>query len=373
MGRHTRSRGRRDLHEISSLGPSSRTRGGDRGVAGSRRSVGTPVLYSRRQRRLRLAIRAVLLLLVGLVVFGAVAAYAWFSGTIGRFVSKDRALNAKVRTVLTKPKPPGAPFYIVLMGEDKRPGEQVGNSDTLMVAYIDPPRKRVSLLSIPRDSRVEIPGYGRKKINAAALLGGPRLTIETVKLLTGLPISHYMVADFNGFKEIVDAIGGVTVNVPATIKDPKAASHDWHAEVIKKGVRKLDGAHALTFVRSRAFANGDITRVHDQQVFLKALAKQTLQLGNLVHVPAITDAVMKNVTTDMTVGDLLGLAADLKGIGDTGVEGATMPGTPKYVGGVAYVIVNKTALAAMVRRMEAGQPLTPKVAKSVSPARAPKR
>lgn len=348
------------MRELSGFGPSP-TRAGRRvdGVR-SQPAIGSPVLLSRRQRRLRLAIRAVFLLFAALLVFGGVAAYAWWSGAASRFAAKNDAVNRKVRTVLAKPKPPGAPFYMVLMGEDKRPGEKIGNSDTLMVAHVDPPRKRVSLLSIPRDSRVQIPGYGHQKINAAALLGGPKLTIETVKLLTGLPISHYMIVDFNGFKDLVDAVGGVTVNVPQHIKDPKAASHNWRAEVLGKGVQWLDGAHALTFVRSRAFANGDITRVHDQQIFLKALAKKTMQPGNVVHIPAIADAVMKNVTTDMSVEDLLGLAADLKGLGDNGVEGATMPGSPKYIGGVAYVIVNRPALAEMVRRVEVGQPLTPK-------------
>jgi LCP family protein required for cell wall assembly len=301
-------------------------------------------------------------IVVGVLVLIALAivigSWAWWGNEVNAFKNKNAAVNAKVAPLLVQQRQPGKPFYMVLMGTDMRSTEQVGNSDTLMVAYVDPPRKHVTLISIPRDTRVDIPGHGVHKINAAALLGGPALTIATVKNLTGLPISHYVVVDFWGFKEIVDAIGGVWINVPTRINDIAAANHDPSAAVIPAGYQKLDGKHALTFVRARhQFATQDLQRVKDQQAFLKALAKQTLQLSNLPRAPQIIHAVLHNVTTDMSVDDLWGLEADFRGLDSKSVETATAPGTPQYIGGVSYVIFDQAAFARMVQRIEAGEPL----------------
>jgi polyisoprenyl-teichoic acid--peptidoglycan teichoic acid transferase len=308
----------------------------------------------REQRARNLKIAAAVLVLVVLV--GVVAGYAWWRGKAAWFEQRSRATNSAVSGLLTKPRTPGKPFFMVLMGEDKRPGEQVGNADTLMVAYVDPPKKHVALMSIPRDTRVQIPGHGTQKINAAALIGGAPLVIKTVKSFTGLPISHYAIIDFNGFKELVDAIGGVTVNVPVRITDAKAAGH-MPGGLIEPGVQKLDGIHALTFVRSRHFADGDFTRIKDQQLFLKALAQQTMQVGNVVNAPKIADAVISNVVSDMKADELMDLAGDFRGMGSGGVEGATVPGEPKYIGGISYIIPDKVKLAAMVARVQAGQSL----------------
>lgn len=314
---------------------------------------------SGRRRGVGRVIGVTVVLLAMILGVGGLAAYAWLKSKEAGFEAKNAATNKVVAPVLAKPKPPGQPFYMVLIGQDARPGEAVSNADTLMVAYVDPPQKHVSLLSIPRDTRVRIPGHGTKKINSAALLGGPKLTIQTVEQLTNLPITHYMVVDFNGFKDLVDAIGGVWVDVPVKIKDGQAANHDWHAEVIPAGHQRLDGAHALTFVRARhQFVDQDLQRVKDQQLFLKALAKQTMQPSNILKIPAIVDALGKNVTTDLTPDQLIGLAADMKGIGDGGVDSATMPGSAAYVGGVSYVIPDKAALDEMVQRMESGETLT---------------
>jgi LCP family protein required for cell wall assembly len=289
------------------------------------------------------------------LVAAAVGGYAWVAGRIRDFDAKNRAVSDQIGDILTPRKEPGAPFYMVLIGEDKRPGERRSHSDTLMVVYVDPPEKRATVLSIPRDTRVAIPGHGTNKINTAALLGGPSLTIQTVKQLTGLPISHYVSVDFQGFKDLVDAVGGITVDVPQRIEDSKAADHNWRAKVVEQGPQKLDGAHALTFVRSRQFVDGDLTRIKDQQIFLKALGEQTMRVGNVVNAPKIVDAVTRNVTTDMSADEIVGLAADFRGMGAGSVESTTIPGTPKYIGGVSYVIPDTVKLAELVRKVESGE------------------
>lgn len=310
-----------------------------------------------RRRRVKLAIRLVLLAVAAALLLWAVSASAWMVAKIRQW-DVNRGTAIKQAAGQLTPRQPGAPFYMVIMGEDKRPGEKVGNSDTLMVAYVDPSRKHITILSIPRDSRVPIPGHGTNKINAAALIGGPALTIQTVRQFTGLPISHYVVVDFNGFRALVNAIGGVVVNVPQRIDDPKASNHVPAATVIERGTQRLNGDQALTFVRSRAFPNGDFTRIKDQQIFLKALAAQTLRPGNIFNLPKVVDAVETNVVSDLSISQMVGLAGDFRGMGSGAVTAATIPGEPKTIGGVAYVIPDTTALTLMVQRVEAGLPPT---------------
>ncbi len=266
-----------------------------------------------------------------------------------------------------KPDERGAPFYMIIMGVDNREGETRQRSDTLIVARVDPQQRAATLVSIPRDTRVEIPGEGTRKINAANALGGPALVIETVQEFTGLPISKYVEIDFNGFKDIVDALGGVTVNVPEKIQDPKAGDYDASAYTIYAGEQTLNGKQALTFVRSRNFPDGDFTRVKNQQLFIKALLKETLQVANAFKIPSIVDAVASNITTNMKVGELLSLANDMKGMDGDALETITMPGEAKTIGGASYVIADEEAFAAIIDRLEQGFTAVPAPTEVVLP------
>ena len=266
-------------------------------------------------------------------------------------------LDPKVTKTLTPPKQAGEPFYMLILGADFRPGETEANSDTLILARVDPQKKHIALISIPRDTRAEIPGHGTQKINAAMIYGGPSLVIETVHNLTGLPISHFVQVNFWGFKEMVDAVDGVWVNVPTRIADMKAATYDKTAYVVEKGYQKLDGKHALTFVRSRHYDNADYTRMKNQQTFIKALIKQTLQIGNVFKINAITQAMVKNVVTDMKINQILGLVNDFKDMNPTSVEAVTMPSRPKMVDGIDYVVLDDDKMHDLISRLAAGQPL----------------
>ena len=310
-------------------------------------------------RRILVVVAAVTALL--LVVAG-VAAAVYVSGVNKSLADKVLKVDPKAVAQLTLPKSNADPFYILVMGADTRPKDQsVARSDTMMLARVDPKQKRIALISIPRDTRVQIPGGSVSKINSALEVGGPSLAIKTVKQLTGLPIAHFIVIDFNGFKDVVDAIGGIWVNVPTRINDLEAAAWVRRAAVIPAGYQKLDGKHALTFVRTRhGYVSGDYQRMLNQQQFVKALAKQTLQIQNVLRVTQIVQAGVKNVTTDMTVQDFLGLAGDFVGAPANRVETATMPSHPQYIGGVAYVILDRPAMRTMLDRFAAGQPLSTK-------------
>ena len=267
-------------------------------------------------------------------------------------------LDPKVSAALAPaPKASSEPFYMLILGADMRPGDKQANSDTLILARVDPRNKHIALISIPRDTRAAIPGHGTEKINAAMMYGGPSLVIQTVRQLTGLPVSHFVQVNFWGFKQMVDAVGGVWVNVPTRIFDPKAANHDYTAELIKPGYQKLDGKHALTFVRSRNFPMADYVRMKNQQVFIKALLKQTLQAGNIFKINAITGAMLKNVVTDMKVDQILSLASDFRDMNPKTVETATMPSTPKMVYGIDYVVLDDAAMRDMIAKLAAGRPI----------------
>jgi LCP family protein required for cell wall assembly len=176
-----------------------------------------------------------------------------------------------------------------------KPGQQ--RTDTIMLLHLPADRKKAYIISFPRDSWVEIPGYGKQKINAAFSFGGPKLLIETLEGLTGIRIDHYGAIDFEGFKTMTDALGGVTVNIKQSVYDP-ARKKQWTA-----GRQKLDGEEALLFVRQRYnLPNGDFDRIKRQQAFLGALAKQAADRGTLTN-PLKLDRFLSALTKSISVDD----------------------------------------------------------------------
>jgi len=301
-------------------------------------------------------------IVVAVLALGLTAAIALKVVDVGKKINavffSDPALQQELAS--QKPSAPGAPFYMVLMGSDTRPGQSQQRSDTLIVARIDPQNKKIAMISIPRDSRVAIPGKWTTKINAAAVYGGPALVIKTVKQLTGLPITHFVNLNFNGFRDVVDAIGGVWIDVPFRIYDTQASAYGPAYATIEKGYQKLDGKLALTFVRTRhTMADSDYGRMRNQQAFIKALASQALSLSNVFNASAIVDAVASNLDTDMTPLQLADLVLQFKGMKPGDLDSATAPSAPKYIGGVSYVIPNDPEFKTMIDRMKQGLPLVP--------------
>lgn len=310
-----------------------------------------------RKRRRRRTLTIAALLVVAMVLGGAAWAWAFVSNLEHNIHPVDiNAINSAIGTDTPAPAP-GKPFYMVIMGVDTRPGEQVARSDTLMVAYVDPAKKRVTTMSIPRDTRVTIAGRGKAKINEAMQLGGPALVIRTVKQFTGLPITHYAYINFNGFKDIVDAVGGVDIYVPETIKDLQASGNHRTYYYIKKGMQHLDGGHALTFVRARhQFADQDFSRMKNQQAFLKALAKQAMTLTNPFKLPGLAAAVSRNIQTDMALTDITGLALNFRGMDEKNLQSVTMPGYSKMINGISYVEPDMAGMHEFLVKMRNGQP-----------------
>jgi LCP family protein required for cell wall assembly len=315
----------------------------------------------RRRRRVKRIMLFVAAALVFVVAAGAVGIFAYakhIEATMQRTVYKTEKLEIDL-----KKAEPQKPYTMLIMGFDKRPKETVYRSDTIIFARIDPQTKEVWLLSIPRDTKVLIPGHGYNKMNAAYALGREELAVKTVERFTGMPINHFMAVNFDGFEKAVDAMGGVWVDVPMAINDPEAdrSKGDKNAK-LDKGYQLLDGAHALTLVRTRHFyADQDFGRMRTQQAFFRAVADQVSTKTSVAKIPAIVSAVAPYVTTDMSLMDMLRTAQALRGAGSKRVYTETFAGTWRS----PYVYTDEVVKEKLLAKLQAGKPFkTPKKKKS---------
>ena len=238
---------------------------------------------------------------------------------------------------------------IVVLGVDER-SDDVGRSDTLFVVMFDSKTKSASLLSIPRDTRVRIPGHGWDKINHAYAYGGRELTQKTTEELLGLKINNYVMVDFKGFTGLVDAIGGIDIDV-----EKDMYYHDtWDGFTIdlKKGRQHLDGKTAIQYVRYRD-EEGDIGRIRRQQHFLMAVYDKITSADMLLHIPGLAKQLTSMVKTDLPLSDMVELGKALHAmVKEKGLSMAMVPGTPKYIDGISYWLPDITDLREMMVKMQ---------------------
>ena len=175
-------------------------------------------------------------------------------------------------------------------------------SDTIMLLHVPSNGTPPTLVSLPRDSYVPIPGHGYNKLNAAFDFGGPRLLVQTVQNVTGLPIDHYMGIGFGGLVNVVNDVGGVQMCLKAPMKDPKAGLN------LKAGCQTLNGDQALGFVRTRAFAKGDLQREQDQRILIKGILSKMTSAGTLANPFAIVPAA-NGAASAITVDQGTGLSS----------------------------------------------------------------
>ena len=182
-----------------------------------------------------------------------------------------------------------------------------GLSDSMLLLRFDPKQERVSVLSIPRDTRAYIDGHGVRKINHANKYGGPALAAETAsELLGGINIDRYVRVNVQGTEKLIDALGGVTVDVP---KDMKYNDFSQHLYIdLKKGVQHLDGDKAMQFLRYRYDDYGDISRVQRQQMLMRSAVEQTLKPATVVKIPKILSIIQSHLDTNLTVRELMAVA-----------------------------------------------------------------
>lgn len=279
-------------------------------------SVGQRLERKRKVRRKRIVSGVVLLLLI---VLAAAASF---------YFSDNEFSKAKPATS----EGSGQKVNILILGVDER-DDDVGRSDTTLLLTVDPKEKQASLLSIPRDSRVKIPGHGYDKINAAYAYGGHRLSEQTVADFVGVPVDYYLLINFAAFDKIVDAIGGVDINVEKRMhyEDP----YDNLVIDLKPGMQHLDGKTAIQYVRYRD-EEGDIGRVGRQQKFMKAVLDQVTSPLVIPRIPNIIAEVVSAVKTDLTMGDMLNLAKILNEVQKQGLHTEMVSGKPAYIQDISY-------------------------------------
>lgn len=220
-------------------------------------------------RKIILAILIVLLL----GVVGTGVAIGWYVSQLDKEIQVANEEEAAAINDALAPVMSGEPFYMVLLGTDQRKGQTVGRSDTCILTRVDPENATISMISIPRDTAIRYKG-STMKFNAAYVYDGPSGSITAASQLCGVKISHYAQVNFKGLADVVDAIGGVTVDVPVAIND----SHAGYVSV-KAGKQHLNGKKALVFARSRAYGLGDFQRSTSQRMLVEAAIKQVLKMN----------------------------------------------------------------------------------------------
>ena len=268
----------------------------------------------------RRIIALTLLVLVLLFVAWAVASYFSFSGGVGdanaRLDPHAKAALATQNGLLLSHA-----SNILVLGTDNAPIAQRSgdrHSDSIMLVRTDPKHHRIAYLSIPRDMVVSIPGLGTAKINAAMQSGGPALAIRTVHALTGLPINHVIVVNFADFRDLIDALGGVTIDVPERILSDKfdcpfSASRcaRWQGWRFQKGPQHMDGQRALIYSRIRVNRldprETDFTRQARQQAVSQAVLGKLTSVGTLMKGPFDAGSWVKPITTDLSTWQLISL------------------------------------------------------------------
>ena len=311
---------------------------------------------ARQRRRGKVIRRGILCGVLAVLLVGVGAAGAWFLRITGNLTGNG-FINSGVLQILNDSDVAREPFYMLLLGTDGRPGEEVYRSDSIILARIDPVEKRAALISIPRDTRVVYKGE-TMKINATHAVDGPEGVVNAVNQLCfggEQKISQYAEINFEGMQKLIDAVGGIDINATEGVDDPE------HLDIkIEPGFQHMDGATALTYARARyQYADGDFTRMRHQRQVLGALASKILNDLDPTTVMGTVESLSEVVITTLNVQDILAVANAMRGMDvEKDMYVANIPSyadNTTMVNGVSYVFVYEDQLAEMMARVDAGE------------------
>lgn len=264
----------------------------------------------------------------------------------------------------------GGSRTFVVVGSDSREGldslDNFGNaggqrSDVVMLVRVDPSTGGAQMLSIPRDLRVEIPGHGTNKINAAFAFGGPSLLVETLKSNLNVEVNHYVQMDFVGFQALVDEIGGIEMSFPNQARDAKSGLD------VPAGNQTLDGFQALAYARSRSYQelqNGswvsvdanDIGRTERQQEVMRAIVSRMKRPGSIAEADDIASAMASHMTIDSELAgeSVAAMVWDFRGLLAGSIDGATLPTYSENIGGTSFQIAQQPEADAVLANFRSG-------------------
>ncbi|MEN6641713.1 MAG: LCP family protein [Armatimonadia bacterium] len=297
-------------------------------------------------------------LLVSLIV--ASGAFGLYDDVAVSAGGLDQKKDQKSLAALPEPFAGVERMHLVLMGADDRPGEP-GRSDTLMVVWLNPEQKRAAIMSIPRDTRVDIPNHGSTKINHAYAYGGPKLTTMTVEQLLGVTTDGYVKVNFEGFVKAVDVLGGVDVVVQDVEGEGRGMNYDdnWgnlHVH-LKPGPQHLDGYQVMGYCRYRKsnyhnLGDGDGGRAKRQQEFLRAIVQQKLKVSNLPALLSAGRTIMGCLDTNLSWRQCVDLMRLLKSMNTADIKTVTIPVVAAPSGGIYYSQIIDSAFREMLSEID---------------------
>lgn len=311
---------------------------------------------ARQRRRGKVIRRGILCGVLAVLLVGVGAAGAWFMRITGNLTGNG-FINSGVLQILNDSDVAREPFYMLLLGTDGRPGEEVYRSDSIILARVDPVEKRAALISIPRDTKVVYKGE-TMKINATHAVDGPEGVVSAVNQLCfggEQKISQYAEINFEGMQKLIDAVGGIDINATEGVDDPE------HLDIkIEPGFQHMDGATALTYARARyQYADGDFTRMRHQRQVLGALASKILNDLDPTTVMGTVESLSEVVITTLNVQDILAVANAMRGMDvEQDMYVANIPSyanASTMVNGVSYVFVYEDQLVEMMARVDVGE------------------
>lgn len=304
----------------------------------------------RRKTFRRRALIFVVMLLVGILAGAGVAAALWVDSVQAR-MNDSSVVDVELTERLAEPVQAGEPYYVLLLGTDGRPGETTYRSDTIILTRVDPQTKTVTMLSLPRDTRV-VYKNSYMKLTEVHAYGGAAGMVEVVGDLCGVSISHYAEVNFDGLATIADALGGVPVDVDVDMFDNKNFSG---VVSLSAGEHVLYGEEALFYCRCRAFPDGDFTRMRHQRTFIKAVINKVMGSMDPTVIVRVVDACADMLITDLSVSDILAIANEMRGIDtEAGIFSAQVPGYGTMINGISFVIVSQADIDRYMEVVDAG-------------------
>ncbi|MGE7882789.1 LCP family protein [Bacillus sp. NPDC094077] len=302
----------------------------------------------KKKRRRKLFYFFIFAFLFGSVGLYILNSYTSLMGMYSGFTREKSDLRAEDIEITKEP------FTILIMGiEDYATDGQNGRTDSLMFATVNPKTQKISLMSIPRDSRVPIVGKDKEdKINAAHAYGGEKMAIKTVEGFLKVPVDHYIKIDFQGFKGIVDAVGGVTVDVPFDFWE--RSDVDYYKKIqFKQGQQSLNGEEALAYVRMRKQdPNGDYGRAARQRQLLAAVAQKLNSASTVFKIKDLTAVVGKYIKTDIPISDGLALYNKLSGFDPSTMQTLKLEGEDRKIGGIYYFLPDPISVETVRNEIE---------------------
>lgn len=318
-------------------------------------SLADPELVRVRKKRKKhgKAKKIVLIVLAVLVVLCVAvgAAVALYMNSISDSMKMDSQQQSELDSVLTE-STVQEPYYVLLLGSDARETDTTSRSDTMILARIDANVGKATLVSIPRDTKVEIEGHGTQKINAAYAFGGPAGAVQAVENLSGIEISHYAEIHFDELETAVDQLGGIWVDVP--VSNNQTGSSNTGVE-LNAGMQRLNGEQALAFARERyGYNEGDFQRAENQRILVQALADTILSLPP-TELPGAVQSLASCISTDYDINELITLAQTFQQAEHYYFYSAMVPSTTQTIDGVSYTITLEDEWADMMQMVDTGQ------------------